>query len=125
MFRSARGGPLMHELSIAMSILESLQEEVDQRDCGGIAAVHLRVGRLSGVVPNALLSAYEIAAEQTLFAHARLVIEEVPVMIYCAACGREQPVESPLLFCCPKCKLPSAEVVSGRELEISALELEV
>lgn len=115
----------MHELSIAMSILESLQEEVDQRGCGPVEAVHLRVGALSGVVPEALRSAYEIAAEQTPFAHSRLLIEEVPIVIYCATCHREQPVESAALFCCPECRNPSADVVSGRELEISALELPV
>ena len=68
----------MHELSIAISILESIEEEVEQRGCGPVEAVHIRVGGLSGVVPEALRSAYELAAEQTPFARSRLVIEEVP-----------------------------------------------
>ena len=113
----------MHELSIAMSILDALQEEVEQRGCGTPEAVHIRVGELSGVVPEALQSAYELAAEQTPFAQSRLVIERVPVVIYCAACGRNQPVEAADWLCCAECKAPSAEIVSGRELEISALEL--
>jgi hydrogenase nickel incorporation protein HypA/HybF len=113
----------MHELSIAMSILESLEEEVNQRGCGPVEAVHIRIGGLSGVVPEALRSAYELAAEQTPFASSRLVIEEIPVVIYCPACGRNQPVRSPMWFCCPECNAACSEVVSGRELEISALEL--
>ncbi len=113
----------MHELSIAMSILESLQEEVEQRGCGPVEAVHIRVGGLSGVVPEALRSAYELAAEQTPFARSRLVIEEVPIVIYCATCARERAVEPPGWFRCPACHTPSAEIVAGRELEISALEL--
>lgn len=115
----------MHELSIAMSILESLEEEVEQRGCGAPEAVHIRVGALSGVVPEALRSAYELAAQQTAFAGSRLVIEEVPVVIYCGSCGRQHQAEAPAWFCCPACGTPSAEVVSGRELEISALELAV
>jgi hydrogenase nickel incorporation protein HypA/HybF len=113
----------MHELSIAMSILESLQEEVSRRGCEAVEAVHIRVGGLSGVVPQALASAYEMAAEETPFAHSRLVIEEVPVIIFCRPCGRERQIELAEWFCCPECKTPSSEVVSGRELEISALEL--
>ncbi|HEX3879805.1 MAG TPA: hydrogenase maturation nickel metallochaperone HypA [Bryobacteraceae bacterium] len=115
----------MHELSIAIGILELLEEEVTQRGCGPVEAVHVRIGRLSGVVPQALQSAYELAAEQTPFARSRLVIEEVPAVFYCATCSRNRPVEAPRWFCCPECNTPSAEVVSGRELEISALELPV
>jgi hydrogenase nickel incorporation protein HypA/HybF len=113
----------MHELSIAMSILESLREEVTLRACGPVEAVHIRIGSLSGVVPQALVSAYQMAAEATPFAHSRLVIEEVPVVIFCRRCGRERQIESAECFCCPECNTPSSEIVSGRELEISALEL--
>lgn len=66
----------MHELSIAMSILDAVQDEIEQRGYAGVEAVHLKIGRLSGVVPAALRSAYELAAEQTPLASARLVIEE-------------------------------------------------
>jgi len=113
----------MHELSIAMSILESLEEEVRERGCVGIEAVHVRVGGLSGVVVEALRSAYDLAAEPTPFARSRLEVEEVPIVIYCGFCGRNQTIESAQWLCCPECKTPSAEIVSGRELEICALEL--
>ena len=113
----------MHELSIAMSILDSVQEEVDRRNCGSVEAIHLRIGALSGVVPDALRSAYELAAEQTPYASTRLMIEEVPIVIYCAACARNQPIVSSNWFCCPECNTPSNQIVSGRELEITALEL--
>jgi hydrogenase nickel incorporation protein HypA/HybF len=113
----------MHELSIAMSILDSLEEEVSQLGYGPVKAVHIRIGGLSGVVPDALRSAYELAAEQTPFASSKLVIEKVPIVIYCDTCGRDQPIESATWFCCPTCNTPSGQIVSGRELEITALEL--
>lgn len=65
----------MHELSIAMSILESVQEEVDQRQCGTVEAIHIRIGDMSGVVPGALRFAYEVAVQETPFASSRLIIE--------------------------------------------------
>lgn len=66
----------MHELSIAVSILDSLEEEAEQRDLTALEAIHVRVGQLSGIVPEALQSAYELAAEGSPFAAARLIIEK-------------------------------------------------
>ena|ERR1700761_9706555 len=68
----------MHELSIAMSILDIAGEEAERRGNVQVQAIYLKIGTLSGVVKEALLSAYELAAEQTPFAQARLIIEDVP-----------------------------------------------
>ncbi|HEX3747885.1 MAG TPA: hydrogenase maturation nickel metallochaperone HypA [Bryobacteraceae bacterium] len=113
----------MHELSIAMSILDAVQEEVDRHGYPGIEAVHLRVGDLSGVVPGALSAAYEMAAEMTPFAGSRLVIETVPVVIHCARCACDRPVDTVRVMCCPECGDPSNQLVQGRELEVQALEV--
>jgi len=113
----------VHELSIAMSILDSLQEEVDRRACGRVEAVHVRIGALSGVVPEALQSAYEMASAETPFSRARLVIEEIPIVIYCAKCRCQRTASPPAWFSCPECNEVSPEIVSGRELEISSLEV--
>lgn len=67
----------MHELSIAMSILDAAEEEVENRGGARVAAIYLKVGALSGVVPNALLAAYELARENTALCDCRLVMEEV------------------------------------------------
>jgi hydrogenase nickel incorporation protein HypA/HybF len=44
----------MHELSIAMSIVEMAQEEAQLRGNAKIKAVHMRLGLLSGVVKESL-----------------------------------------------------------------------
>ena len=54
----------MHELSIAMSIVELAEEEADRRGVQ-IEAVHLKLGALAGIVKEALLSCYEMACENT------------------------------------------------------------
>ena len=58
----------MHELSIAMSIVEMAEEEAEQRGGVQVSAVHLKLGALSGVVKEALLSSYEMACEGTVVA---------------------------------------------------------
>jgi hydrogenase nickel incorporation protein HypA/HybF len=112
----------MHELSIALGILDLVAEEAGRRG-GRVVAVHLRLGPLSGVVKEALLSAYELAREGTPCAAAALVVEEVPVVAWCPACAAEQRPAFPEL-CCPACGAPTPEVRAGRELEVVALEIE-
>src|SRR5579862_4129358 len=54
----------MHELSIAMGIVEAATEEAQKRGVQ-VSAVHLRLGALSGVVKDALLFSYEVACQDT------------------------------------------------------------
>jgi hydrogenase nickel incorporation protein HypA/HybF len=113
----------MHELSIAMSIVEMALEEGVQRGAR-VSAVHLKLGALSGVVKEALLSSYEMACDDTELKGSRLVIEEVPIVIFCPGCDAQRPVSSMQLFCCADCGTPSGEIVQGKELEVVALEVE-
>jgi len=113
----------MHELSIAICIIECAEEEA-ARHGGKVTAVHLRLGQLSGVTKDALLFAYELACESTSLAGARLLVEEVPVVIFCSQCDAERELTSIQSLCCPVCGTPTPEVVQGREMELAALELE-
>jgi hydrogenase nickel incorporation protein HypA/HybF len=114
----------MHELSIAMSIIEGASQEALNRGGAHVHTVHLKLGPLSGVVKDALLFSYEVASSGTMLEGSRLVIEEVPVVIYCLDCQAERELESIQRFCCPVCGALSSEVVRGRELEFVAMEIE-
>jgi hydrogenase nickel incorporation protein HypA/HybF len=114
----------LHELSIALSIIEGVEEEMARRGKPRVAAVHLRLGPLSGVVRDALLFAYDVACEGTALAGSRLEIEETPVMVYCPQCEKEQPASSLQRLHCGVCDTPSADIRQGRELQVCALELE-
>ena len=113
----------MHELSIAISIIDMASEELERRHAARIDAVHVKIGKLSGVVPRALHASYDLACTDTPLAGSRLIIEEVPIMIYCGRCAAARPVESMQTLCCAACGTPSAEVVQGRELQVVALEM--
>jgi hydrogenase nickel incorporation protein HypA/HybF len=112
----------MHELSIAMSIVELAEEEAELRGVQ-IDAVHLKLGALSGVVKDALLSCFEMACENTRLQGSRLSVEDVPVIIFCPSCRAERPISSVQLFCCAQCGAPASEIVHGKELEVVALEI--
>ena len=111
----------MHELSIALSLVEKAEEEAVRQGGGEVCAVHLRLGLLSGVVKEALLFSFELACEGTVAAGAKLVIEDVPVRIDCRRCEGERDVVSLQCLLCSQCGGPGP-VTSGRELELAALE---
>jgi hydrogenase nickel incorporation protein HypA/HybF len=113
----------MHELSIAMGIVEAAVDEAKQRNVH-VNAVHLRLGALSGVVKDALLFSYEIACQDTPLQGSRLLIEEVPVVVFCSRCQQKRVLESVQSFTCPECGAPTGDVLAGRELEVFALEVD-
>jgi hydrogenase nickel incorporation protein HypA/HybF len=113
----------MHELSIALNIIEMVQEESEKLGGRSVCAIHLKLGQFSGVVKEALLNSYELACEQTPLNGTKLVIEEVPIAIHCAKCGGRRSVHSTQLLCCTECGTPAFEIIEGKEIEVSALEL--
>jgi hydrogenase nickel incorporation protein HypA/HybF len=114
----------MHELSIAMSIVELAEEEIEKRGGAHVNAVHLKLGLLSGVVKDALESSYGLACEGTALAGSRLMIEEVPIVAYCTNCEAPRPVSSVEWFVCPKCRAPVSQILQGKELQVVALEIQ-
>jgi hydrogenase nickel incorporation protein HypA/HybF len=114
----------MHELSIALAILDAASEEADRQGGACVSAIHVRLGLMSGVVKEALLSAFELAKEASPLCASRLIIEDVPVLVYCDHCQADRPIESIQSFRCVRCGTASSNVKRGRELEITALEIE-
>lgn len=113
----------MHELSIALSIIEGVEEELGVHPGAHVAAIHVKIGPLSGVVKDALLFSYGIACEGTPLAGSKIEFEDVPVALYCPNCKQERPAVSPQHLACAVCGTLSADIRSGAELQISALEL--
>ncbi len=68
----------MHELSIAISIIDVAEEEVTRLGATQVTAIHVRIGALSGVAKEALASAFEMARENTELANTSLIFEEIP-----------------------------------------------
>ena len=114
----------MHELSIALSIVELAVEESARLGGKQVRGVHLRLGRLSGVAREALLASFELACEDTALAGSRLVIEDVAVVAHCVACDARRHVRSVQDMCCEVCGTPAADIVEGRELLVTALEID-
>ncbi len=113
----------MHELSIMQSALSLALEQAQRAGGGRVHVIRLRIGALSGVVPDALEFAFEALAPGTPAERARLAIEHVPARFWCATCTREFESED-MLAECPGCHGLSGELRAGREMELASLEVE-
>ncbi|MET9179954.1 hydrogenase maturation nickel metallochaperone HypA [Kitasatospora aureofaciens] len=113
----------MHELSIALSVVEAVEEFAAGYPGERVEEVRLRVGALAGVEAEALDFSFTVVCEGTALAGARLAIEHVPAVVRCRPCEREFAVRPPLDLRCPACGGGSVECASGRELEIAAVVL--
>lgn len=113
----------MHELSIALSIVDGVLEELKTRGASRASVIYLRVGRLSGVDKDALRFSYGIVCQDTAVAHSQLEIEDVDVAVFCPACNVERPARSLPTLACAECGAQAPRVVRGQELEITGMEI--
>jgi hydrogenase nickel incorporation protein HypA/HybF len=114
----------MHELSIALSILDIAAEEAQKHGTCRLRAIHVKLGPLSGVEAEALRGAFEIARECANLGETELVVERTQILVDCQVCGTTRTVESLLEMRCSGCGTFTSNIVAGRELEVVALELE-
>lgn len=113
----------MHELSIALSMIEQIVEESESRGGLEVEVVHLKLGVFSGVDKHALLFSYELACEGTPLEGSRLEIETIPLIVFCPRCQQQREPVSVYQLCCPDCLVPTQEIITGREIEVASLEV--
>jgi hydrogenase nickel incorporation protein HypA/HybF len=112
----------MHELGIIQS---AIAQAVDSARKAGATRVHrlrLTVGALSGVVPDSLRFAFDLACQDTPAQGAQLDILEVPPACWCEPCQSEFPAPD-LLGECPTCHTASSRLTRGTELELTSVEI--
>jgi len=113
----------MHEMSMAMSIVELVSEKARQAGAEKVTAIELEVGRLSGVMPEALSFCFAAAARGTPAEEARLDISEPAGEGRCRDCGLVFAVNA-LPGQCPECLGYAVGVAGGRELRVIAFSVE-
>src|SRR5512139_3833550 len=94
----------MHEVSIADSLLTLAVKECRDKGFNAIQHIKVRIGKASGVMPEALLFAFEAMKRETIAEEAALIIEEVPVSGHCRICHADFTVEESFVLCCPHCE---------------------
>jgi hydrogenase nickel incorporation protein HypA/HybF len=114
----------VHELSLIASAFEVLEDEARKHGAQRVSRVVLRVGVMSGVVPDLLESAFEVYKKGTIAETARLEIVLVPVKVRCPECGGEA-VREETDFSCAACGSRRVKIVGGMDIIVEKLEFEV
>jgi hydrogenase nickel incorporation protein HypA/HybF len=110
----------MHELSVTRSVVAIVSEHAHGQKVLGVT---LEVGRLSGMLPEAIRFCFDVCSQGTPLEGALLQIIEVEGRGLCSACGAEPAMSMPLGRC-PVCREPSLHIVAGTELKIKQMEVE-
>ena len=113
----------MHELSLALSLIDLVVEQSIKTGGERILQIHVQVGPLSGVVVETLRSAFDAARVGTVVETANLIVEETIITTDCDQCGQTTIVESPIRLTCGRCSNPATQIRTGREFHLVALEL--
>jgi hydrogenase nickel incorporation protein HypA/HybF len=113
----------MHELSIAIDLVELAEAEAVRLGDVRVVALHVRAGPLSGVVHDALRFSFDVAATGTVIEGARLDIERENVVVWCAACAAARELTDVQHRRCPVCNELTPQVLRGDRLELTALEV--
>ncbi|MGZ4505995.1 MAG: hydrogenase maturation nickel metallochaperone HypA/HybF [Blastococcus sp.] len=108
----------MHELAITQSVVAAVTERTGSAP---VVSVRLRVGRLAGVVPDAMRFCFELVSAGTPLEGAVLEFEQPEGRARCRACGADFVLADLLLLC--DCGSADVEVVSGRELAVASVVL--
>lgn len=112
-------------MGLLRGVADAVRAAVERRGATRVEAVGLRVGALSGALPEALRGAWPIATSGTALEGALLDLELVPAKVWCPGCRAEQDVDEFYALCCPVCGTPTANLVSGREFEVAWADMDV
>ncbi len=107
----------MHELAITESVIDAISQQMSEMK---VSVVYLEIGRLSGVLPDAVRFCFELAGEGTCVAGARLEITEPEGTGHCRACGTAFAARDPLALC--PCGSADVSITGGDGLKITAVE---
>jgi hydrogenase nickel incorporation protein HypA/HybF len=108
----------MHELAITESIVATVVERMPGT---AVRRVRLEIGRLSGVVPDAVRFCFELVTAGTTLDGAVLEIDEPGGRVACRRCGIEFDTDEALALC--PCGSVDVELLRGRELRIRSVEV--
>jgi hydrogenase nickel incorporation protein HypA/HybF len=112
----------MHEMSICMSIVESLETTAKENNYQGIDKVWLEIGPFSGVEVQALEFSFEVATRDTIAHESELEIIQTQGQAWCFSCDKVVVIEQ-RYDPCPVCGLSQLTVSGGEELKIKQISI--
>ncbi|MGQ9759321.1 MAG: hydrogenase maturation nickel metallochaperone HypA [Candidatus Methanomethylicaceae archaeon] len=115
----------MHELSLALSVVDYLERLGREQEIKKIEAVYFEIGGMTHVDPAQFRFSFKLASEGTIAEGSRVYIKKVNPILKCKSCGKEVKIEvgniGTFLFKCPSCG-GRLEIQKGRELTLKRVK---
>ncbi len=112
----------MHEIGIMEQTLEIAIQNAKAQNANKIKKMSIDIGKMSGVVPEALKFAFDVVSKNTIAENADLIINDIPVVCYCDSCQQNfSPQE--WFFECPNCLQFSNNIIQGKEMKLVSIEI--
>jgi hydrogenase nickel incorporation protein HypA/HybF len=113
----------MHEMSIAESLVELIEEEGRAQGFSRVKQIRVKVGALGHVEPAALLFCFDAVSHGTVAEGARLELETVAGEGWCPLCRRTVAIAERYGLC-PACRQSHVRLTAGEEFRLTELEVE-
>jgi len=112
----------MHELSIAMGIVDIAQKEIDKVNAKKVDVIELEIGTLAGIEFDALDFVWPSAVKNTVLENATKKIKIIHGEAQCSDCETVFKLDN-IYDACPNCKSYLKGILKGKELLVKSLEV--
>jgi hydrogenase nickel incorporation protein HypA/HybF len=114
----------MHEMSIAVNILEIATAEARSAQAKTINNIDIDVGELAGIELESLLFCFETARKSyPETANSQLNVQRIDGLAHCHKCSKNVPADF-FVATCPDCGQSGLELIAGRELKVSSINVD-
>jgi hydrogenase nickel incorporation protein HypA/HybF len=120
--RSSRPYSIMHELSVALGIVNIAENEIKKAQATSVEVIELEIGVLAGVELESLDFVWPTAVYNTVLEKAEKKINVIEGKAKCIDCDTVFKIEK-LYDACPNCQSYLKGIIQGKELRVKALEV--
>lgn len=113
----------MHEYSIVQALLEQCESHAKANSATRITKVVTKIGKLSGVEPHLLQTAFETFKEKSVCDGAEFVMDLQDLKLHCNRCHKESE-HSEVRYQCLHCESTDVTVIDGEDMYLMSLEME-
>ncbi len=113
----------MHELSIAISIVDIATRQAETASALSVSRVELDIGTMSGIEYESLKFALSVAVKDSILEGTEFRINRIEPLCECLTCTHLF-IPNGLFGQCPECGEKNTSLIRGKELQIKSLLVE-
>jgi hydrogenase nickel incorporation protein HypA/HybF len=113
----------MHELPVTQSLLEIALRHAQQSDAQRILSLNIVLGQFATIVDDSVQFYWDLIAQDTIAAGARLNFRRVPAELLCLECDQRY-IPGPEELDCPACHSTNVKIISGKEFFLESIDVE-